>query len=186
MIARTEGMKRILATLACMVGLGGCISSAGPGGAPAPVKSVDFAKLYTGDWHEIAFRPNWMTEGCVAGITRYSPIDKPHQVKVRDSCREKTLDGKEKAVEGTGHILDPGTNARIKVDYFPFVSRETWVVALADDYSWFITSTPDFGEVNIFTRNPQPGEALISRLTQQVKDFGYDTGLLVFPPQPAS
>ena len=162
----------------------GCITSPGPGGAPPPVASVDLAKLYTGDWHEIAYRPNWVTQGCVAGITRYMPKGKADEVGVRDSCREKTLDGKEKVVEGTGHILDPGVNAKIRVDYFLFVSRETWVVALAPDYSWFISSTPDFGEVNIFTRNPQPGAALIAELTAKVKAMGYDTAQLVFPPQP--
>ena len=123
---------------------------------------MDRAKLYSGDWHEIAYRPNWATQGCVAGITRYTPKDKADEVGVRDSCREKTVDGKEKVVEGTGHILDPGTNAKIRVDYFLFVSRETWVAALAPDYSWFITTTPDFGEVNIFTRDPQPGAALVA------------------------
>lgn len=170
--------------LSMVLATAGCITSPGPGGAPPPVASVEFAKLYAGDWREIAFRPNWMTEGCVAGITRYTPRGKADEVGVRDSCREKTLDGKEKAVEGTGHILDPGANAKIRVDYFPFVSRETWVVALAPDYSWFITSTPDFGEVNIFTRNPQPGAALVAELTAKVKAMGYDTSQLVFPPQP--
>ena len=180
-------MKQLTGTFALVLAVAatGCITSSGPGGAPPPVALVDQGKLYTGDWHEIAFRPNWMTEGCVAGITRYTPKDKANEVGVRDSCREKTLDGKEKAVEGTGYILDPGTNAKIRVDYFPFVSRETWVAALAQDYSWFITTTPDFGEVNIFTRNPQPGAAVIAELTAKVKAMGYDTAQLVFPPQPA-
>ena len=180
-------MKQLTGTFALVLAVAatGCITSSGPGGAPPPVALVDQGKLYTGDWHEIAFRPNWMTEGCVAGITRYTPKDKANVVGVRDSCREKTLDGKEKAVEGTGYILDPGTNAKIRVDYFPFVSRETWVAALAPDYSWFITTTPDFGEVNIFTRNPQPGAAVIAELTAKVKAMGYDTAQLVFPPQPA-
>ena len=179
-------MKHLFCSIAVTFALAttGCITSSGPGGAPSPVASVDFARLYTGDWHEIAFRPNWATEGCVAGITRYIPRDKADEVGVRDSCREKTVDGNEKVVEGTGHILDPGTNTKIRVDYFLFVSRETWVAAVAPDYSWFITTTPDFGEVNIFTRNPQPGSALVSELTAKVKAWGYDTKLLVFPPQP--
>lgn len=180
-------MKQLagLVVVSMALATGGCITSSGPGGAPPPVAMVDKARFYTGDWHEIAFRPNWMTEGCVAGITRYTPkADKTDEVGVRDSCREKTLDGKEKAVDGTGHILDAGTNAKIRVEYFPFVSRETWVAALAPDYSWFISTTPDFGEVNIFTRNPQPGAALIAELTAKVKAWGYDTSLLVFPPQP--
>jgi apolipoprotein D and lipocalin family protein len=162
----------------------GCITAPGPGGAPPPVAQVDKARLYSGDWHEIAYRPTWATEGCVAGVTRYSPADKIDTVGVRDSCREKTIGGKEKAITGTGHILDPGTNAKIRVDYLPFVSREIWIAALAQDYSWFITTTPDFGEVNIFTRNPQPGQALIADLTARVKAMGYDTAQLYFPPQP--
>jgi apolipoprotein D and lipocalin family protein len=171
-------------TLAGLATLGGCITSPGPGGAPPPVAKVDAARFYTGDWHEIAFRPNMMTQGCVAGVTRYTPKNKPTEVGVRDSCLEGSLQGKEKVVEGTGHILDPGTNAKIRADYFLFVSRETWVAALADDYSWFISVTPDFGEVNIFTRSPQPGQKLIDELTAKVKSWGYDTSLLVFPPQP--
>jgi len=179
-------MKQLILALAAAatLSMGGCITSSGPGGAPPPVAKVDAARFYTGDWHEVAFRPNWATDGCVAGITRYTPKDKPTEVGVRDSCREKTLDGNEKVVEGTGYILDPPASAKIRVDYFPFISRETWVAALADDYSWFISVTPDFGEVNIFTRNPQPGEKLISELTAKVKAWGYDTSLLVFPVQP--
>lgn len=176
--------KRLPATLFA-IGLSGCITSPGPGGAPPPVPLVDKARLYTGDWHEIAYRPNWATEGCVAGLTRYTLREKPNEVGVRDSCREKTVDGKEKVIEGTGHILDPGTNAKIRVDYFPFVSRETWIVDLAPDYSWFITSTPDFGEVNIFARDSQLDPPVLANLTSRVKAMGFDTSLLLFPPQPA-
>lgn len=177
-------MRQIAIAVVLSLASAGCITSAGPGGAPEPVASVDKARLYSGDWHEIAYRPNWLTQGCVAGITRYTPKDKPNEVGVRDSCRESTLDGKEKVVEGTGHILDPGTNAKIRADYFLFVSRETHVVALAPDYSWFISVTPDFGELNIFTRDPQPGETVIKDLTARAATMGYDTSLLYFPPQP--
>ncbi|MFT3725072.1 MAG: lipocalin family protein [Hyphomonadaceae bacterium] len=177
-------MKQIALVFVLSIAVSGCITSPGPGGAPVPITSVDKARLYTGDWHEIAYRPNWLTQGCVAGITRYTPKDKPNEVGVRDSCREKTVDGKEKVVEGTGYILDPGANAKIRADYFPFVSRETHIVALAPDYSWFISVTPDFGELNIFTRDPQPGDAEITELKARAAAMGYDTSLLYFPPQP--
>ena len=180
-------MKQVIGLLVLPLALAtsGCITAPGPGGAPPPVPIVDKAQLYTGDWHEIAYRPNWVTQGCVAGVTRYTPKDKSNQVGVRDSCRDKTLDGKEKVVEGTGHILDPGTNARIRVDYFPLVSRETWVAALAPDYSWFITVTPGFGELNIFARDPQISPELKADLTARAKAMGYDVSQLDFPLQPA-
>lgn len=180
-------MKNIMQTSVALLflALAGCITSPGPGGAPPPVASVDKARLYTGDWHEIAYRPNWLTQGCVAGVTRYTPKEKANEIGVRDSCLEGSLEGKEKVVEGTGHILDPGTNAKIRADYFLFVSRETWVVALAPDYSWFISVTPDFGELNIFTRDPQISAELKADLTARAKTMGYDTSQLYFPIQPA-
>lgn len=176
-------------TAACLalplaLGLSGCITASGPGGAPPPVAHVDKDRLYSGDWHEIAYRPTWLTKGCVAGVTRYTPMNAANKVGVRDSCREDTVDGKEKVVEGTGRILDPGTNARIKVSYFPLVSRTTRVAALAPDYSWFITVTPGFGELNIFTRDPQISPELRADLTARAKGMGYDVSKLYFPPQP--
>jgi hypothetical protein len=82
-----NGMKKLVLaiSLAASAMMSGCITSPGPGGGPAPVGQVDAARLYTGQWHEIAFRPNWLLEGCVAGITRYTPKDTPNQVAVRDS-----------------------------------------------------------------------------------------------------
>ncbi|MDO1558005.1 lipocalin family protein [Brevundimonas sp. 2R-24] len=170
--------------LVASLALTGCITARGPGGAPPPVPQIDRTRLYTGDWHEIAYRPTWLTRGCVAGITRYGAWTGPNTVEVRDSCRIDTVDGREKAVEGEGRILDPGRDARIRVTYLPFVSRETWVAAVAPDYSWFISVTPDFGELNIFTRDPQISDALRRELTARAEALGYDTSKLYFPPQP--
>ncbi len=55
---------------------------------------------------------------------------------------------------------------------------------MAADYSWYIRSTPDFGEVNIFARDPQISPALVAELTAKVKTMGFDTSLLPLPPQP--
>lgn len=181
-LSQAAGKRTAAVAALAALGLAGCITAPGPGGAPPPVAQIDAARLYTGDWHEIAYRPTWLTKGCVAGVTRYSVSSKANEVAVRDSCRDKTIDGKEKVVSGTGKILDPGKNARIRVTYFPLVSRETWVAALAPDYSWYITTTPDFGEVNIFTRDPQITSALRADLESRVKAMGYDVKLLYFPP----
>lgn len=175
---------RALLLVPVALALSACITASGPSNPPAPVAKVDREKLYTGDWHEIAYRPTWMTKGCVAGVTRYTPAKGENMVGVRDSCLEKTLDGKEKAVSGKGRILDPGTDTRIKVTYFPLVSRETFVAALAPDYSWFITLTPNMGELNIFTRDPQISPELKADLTARAKALGYDVSQLYFPPQP--
>ena len=175
---------KIFIAIAMTAGFSACVTASGPGGAPAPVAHVEKDKLYSGEWHEIAYRPTWLTKGCVAGITRYAPTDNPTQVGVRDSCRKATINGEEKAVKGTGQLLDPGTNARIRVTYFPLFSRETEIAALAPDYTWFITVTPNMGEANIFSRNSQLSPELKADLTARVKDLGYDVSKLYFPPQP--
>lgn len=182
-MSHAPALKFFLA-IAITTGLSACVTASGPGGAPPPVTHVDMAIIYSGDWHEIAYRPTWLTKGCVAGITRYTATDDPKKVTVRDSCRKDRVDGKERAVTGTGLILDPGANARIRVTYFPFFSRTTQVAALAPDDSWFITVTPNMGEANIFTRNPQISAGQKADLSARVKSLGYDVSQLYFPPQP--
>nr|WP_197064298.1 lipocalin family protein [Methylobacterium sp. ZNC0032] len=155
--------------------------------APEPAKTVDAARLYSGYWHEIARRPMSFTDGCVAGATEYSR-DAGGQIQVLDSCRMGNPAGEKKTVGGPGTILDPGKNAKLRVNYrlygFVPVEREYWVLDRANDYSWFISADPTFKDLYIFTRNPKVGSALRSMLVGRAKSLGYDVTKLEFPQQP--
>jgi apolipoprotein D and lipocalin family protein len=152
---------------------------------PEPAKAIDAGRFYTGVWHEIGRRPMWITDGCVAGTTAYTP-GPGGALAVLDDCRQGTPEGKRKTIGGPGTILDPGTNAKLRVRYrflgLP-VTRDFWVLDRADDYSWFISADPSFTDLYIYTRAARPDPDQVARLTARAQALGYDVSKLEFPAQ---
>lgn len=182
-------MKSILLTAIAAVSLAGCVGNSitQTQQAPEPRKRVDVQRFYTGTWREIARRPMTITDGCVAGATEYKP-DRAGGIEVLDSCRMGRPRGELKTVGGPGTILDPGFNAKLRVDYrlygFVPVQREYWVLDRADDYSWFISADPTLRDLYIFTRDPEIGPTQRKRLVARAAAQGYDISKLEFPEQP--
>ncbi|WP_420102227.1 lipocalin family protein [Bosea sp. (in: a-proteobacteria)] len=185
-------MKSILLAAIAALTLAGCAGGAmtaqgTAGKAPEPRKRIDAARFYSGTWREIARRPMTITDGCVAGATEYGP-NRQGGIEVLDSCRMGSPKGELKTVGGPGTILDPGFNAKLRVDYKLFgvvpVQRDYWVLDRAEDYSWFISADPTFRDLYIFTRDPQIGAAQRNRLVQRAAALGYDVSKLEFPEQP--
>lgn len=175
----------IAGAAAALLGCGS--ATAGKVNAPAPVKSVDLARFYSGVWIEVGRRPMKLTDGCVAGATEYKQVSAT-KIAVRDTCHVGTPAGKEKAIGGPGTILDPGTNAKLHVSYRLFglvpVDRDYWILDHGDDYSWFISSDPAFQKLWIYTRDPHVDPATLKGLVGRAKVLGYDTAKLEFPAQP--
>ena len=168
--------------------LGACtgMSAAGAPAAPAPRGPIDAARFYTGRWYEIARTPMKLTDGCVAGTTDYYKDDKGALID-RDACRDKTPEGKEKLFAGPVHILDPGENTKVKVDYKVFglftASRTYWMLDHDDAYRWFIVSDPAFKTISLFTRAARPPEAEVKALAMRAQALGYDVAKLEYPAQ---
>jgi apolipoprotein D and lipocalin family protein len=141
------------------------------------VKPIDPSRFYRGTWLEVARRPMWITDGCVAGTTSYARSKQSNEVFVRDACRNGN---EERVIEGVAEILDPGVNSRLKVRYNLLLSVEYNIVDHAHDYSWFIESSPTLGNVFIFTRKT-PSGARLAQLVARVRALGYDTSNLEFP-----
>ncbi len=163
------------------------IAASAPPRAPAPAKPVDAAKLYTGTWIEIARHPEKLTDGCIASGTHYTAKG-GDKIEVQDYCHDKTVDGQLKTIGGPGTIMDPGTNAKLHVNYhflgFVPVARDYWVLDHADDYSWFISANPAFTDLWIYTRTTHPDPALLKTLVGKARAMGYDPAQLEFPAQP--
>ena len=160
------------------------VATAAQAAAPQPAKPIDADRFYQGTWHEIGRRPMWITDGCVAGTTAYAP-GPDGKVMVRDACRKGDPSGKEKAISGKGTILDPGTNAKLRVRYNLLISRDYWVLDRDEAYAWFISASPDFKDLYIFTRDPSLTDAKRDALIERARQLGYDAGKLEFPVQPA-
>lgn len=148
--------------------------------APQPAKTIDADRFYTGRWLEIARLPMGMTDGCVAGASTYDLVGE-NRVAVRDTCQIGTPQGREKAISGRGEIMDPGTNAKMRVRYlWGFVTWDYWVLDRADDYSWFISADPTFEKLWIYAREV-PSDRELAALVARVEALGYDPARLEFP-----
>ena len=150
--------------------------------APEPAKKIDPMVFYYGRWIEIGRRPMFITNGCVAGTTDYRRTG-DLTVAVTDGCRRDTPSGKPVTLKGQGTILDPGTNAKLRVRYNALITWDYWVLDRADDYSWFISSDPTLKNLWIYTRKtPTPEE--LKDLIGRARALGYDTDKLEFPTPP--
>ena len=124
--------------------------------APPPAAKVDAERLYSGRWLEIGRTPMGITDGCVAGATNYQRRA-DGKVAVRDTCEMGAPGGKEKAIAGTGRILDHDP-----------------------DYRWFIASDPKLKRIVLYTRDvPSPAER--QALVDRAKALGYDVTKMEFP-----
>ena len=175
-------MRALLIASSLLI-LAGCAT--GAANSPLhPTTTIDASRFYTGTWYEIGRRPMSLTNGCVAGGTTYTPQGEG-RVQVLDFCHAGSPAGALKTIGGPAHIVDPGSNARLHVSYrffgFVPVPRDYWVLALAEDYSWFISADPSFHDLWIYTRNPNPTQAELAPLVARAKALGYDTSLLEFP-----
>lgn len=165
--------------------LAACVSAPRPEQtrAPEPTKPVDAERLWSGRWHEVARLPMKITDDCVAGASIYD-LTAPDRVGVRDTCQIGTPQGREKAISGSGRILDPGFNAKLRVRYlFGLITWDYWVLDRADDYSWFISADPTMDRLFIYTREV-PSQTQVRELTQRAAATGYDVSRLEFPAQP--
>ncbi len=177
-------MRMLAAALAVSLGmsLSACVTAPGPDEvrAPAPARAVDLQRFYSGRWLEIARLPMSLTDGCVAGATNYVVVN-PTRVDVRDTCQAGTPQGREKAIGGRGEVLDPGTNAKLRVRYLAgLITWDYWVLDHAEDYSWFISADPTFDKLWIYTREV-PDAAERAALVARAAALGYDVSRLEFP-----
>lgn len=177
---------RFLILSVCALLLAACATSATQTVAPEPTRSVDADRFYSGVWREIGRRPMSITDGCVAGATRY--WRDRDRVQVRDTCQQGSPTGRERAIGGPAIILDPGRNAKLRVHYRLFglipITRDYWVLDHDDAYTWFISCDPTFRDLWIYTRDPHPSAALVEELKSRAQQLGYDVSHLEFPAQP--
>jgi len=152
-------------------------------GLPA-LKTVGHVELdrYLGTWYEIARFPQSFQEGCVASTANYT-LRSDGLIDVLNTCRQDTLDGKERSAKGLARVVDAETNARLQVTFFLFFWGDYWIIDLADDYSWAVVGHPSRDYLWILCRTPQMDEGVYSGIIERLKAVGYETDRLYVTPQ---
>lgn len=174
-------MKRAGSALALALLLAAC-TTAGQHPPLETVAQVDIAR-YAGTWHEIALYPNRFQQACAADTTAtYTPLGEG-RIGVRNSCRR--ADGSEMSVQGVAEVVDPATNARLKVSFLPAWLRWTgigrgdyWVLYLSPDYRVAIVGEPSREYLWILARTPTLADAEYEALMPRIRAAGYDPGRL--------
>ncbi len=118
------------------------------------VTTVSFVDLekYMGTWYEIASYPQRFQKGCTATKAKYELSYNKKRVKVTNSCRIGSVNGKEKIANGFGKVVDKKTNAKLKVTFFwPFYG-DYWILGLSEHYEWAVVGSPDRESLWILSR----------------------------------
>lgn len=172
-------MKIAIAGVSVALLLSACASL--PSDAQAPKTATIQVSHYSGTWLEIARRPMWLTNGCVAGYTTYSPGAKPNEIAVEDGCHKDTPAGKLKTIKARGVLTDAGgNNAKLEAHYPFFITWNYWVLYESPDHDWFISADPKMKNLWIYSRTVPSAEAR-AVMVAKARELGYDVSKLEFP-----
>lgn len=154
---------------ALAVGLTGCVGSSPP---LETVPRVDVER-YVGKWYEIARYPAPFQEGCTGVTAEYTLLDNG-KVGVVNTCRQDSLDGPTRSVQGTARVVDSQSNAKLKVTFFWPFEGDYWIIQLADDYSYAVVGEPQRRFLWILSRTPALPESTYEQILARVSEQGYD------------
>jgi apolipoprotein D and lipocalin family protein len=176
-------MRIVIALAACA--LAGCATPPVNRASTEPltvVPSVDVNR-YLGRWYEIARLENGFEKGCEGVTADYSRRD-DGLIRVLNTCREGSTSGKARVAEGRARIVDPATNAKLKVSFFGPFWGDYWIIDLKDDYSRSIVGEPSGRYLWILSRTPEISPESRDDALSTLRSFGYDTSKLYFTQQP--
>ena len=143
--------------------------------APEPTKPIDL-QHYTGRWYEVARLHNQFEEECVGAEVSYTPSP-DGGFRVIDTCVRQGR--APKLYHPSMKVLDPGTNAKFRLTFFPFVWKDYWVLDYAPDNSWVVLGEPTGRYLWLFSRTPDL-QTHKAALVARAKSLGYDTGKLIY------
>jgi len=146
------------------------------------VSAVDVDQ-YLGRWYEIARLENRFEQGC-EGVTADYARREDGGISVLNTCRKGRPTGEAKTARGRAKIVDPTTNAKLKVSFFGPFWGDYWIIDLADDYSRSIVGEPSGRYLWILSRTPTISDQSKSDALTRLEALGYDTSKLYFPKQP--
>jgi apolipoprotein D and lipocalin family protein len=149
-----------------------------------PLDVVDRVELdrYMGKWYEIARYPTSFQEGCVGSTAEYS-LKEDGAVRVVNRCR-KADKAEFDEIEGTARVVDPATNAKLKVTFFWPFSGDYWIIDLGEDYEYSVVGEPRRKYLWILSRSPEMDEGTYTAILNRLPEKGYDPSRLIRAPGP--
>ncbi len=158
---------------------------------PAPARATELPTVpyvdldkYLGTWYEIARNPNSFQKNCVAVKAEYSKSSND-RIKVVNSCRKGTLDGKLSTAKGKAKVVDKITNSKLKVSFFwPFYG-DYWIIRLDTQYRWVVVSEPEMENLWILSRETSLDSQILEDIKTDLVGLGFDISKLQMTLQPS-
>ena len=75
---------------------------------------------------------------------------------------------------GSFILIDPITNAKLKVSFFWPFSGDYWIIDLGADYDYAVVSEPRKKYLWILGRAPEMDDALYGQILRRLRDKGFD------------
>ncbi|MBX2878319.1 MAG: lipocalin family protein [Granulosicoccus sp.] len=147
---------------------------------PETVKNVDLSR-YAGTWFEIARYPNSFEKNC-QGVTAEYEQKADGSIRVLNTCRIGSPDGKIRTAEGRARVVEGTGNAKLRVKFapawVPFAEGDYWILHLEADYSAALVGDPSGRYLWILAReNTLTPETLLAIKTRAA-ELGYDPNKL--------
>src|SRR5690606_13140948 len=149
-----------------------------------PLHTVDSVDLerYSGSWYEIAAFPQRFQEGCTDTTATYAPRE-DGEIDVTNRCRK---DGEWDVTEGRARVVDPETNAKLEVSFFPLTWGDYWVIDLSPEYRWSVVGHPSRDYLWVLSRPPSLDEDVLAGIQSRLEEKGYVLDRLILTPQTAA
>ena len=139
------------------------------------VAKVDLSR-YVGRWYEIAKYPNRFERKCDRNVTATYAVRPDGKISVVNRCMKS--DGTATESSGWAKVVDPKTNAKLKVTFFwPFFG-DYWVIELGSKYEYAVIGEPSRGYLWILSRTPKMDDAVYAGITSRLASKGYDAAKL--------
>lgn len=146
---------------------------------PEPAKPVALER-YLGHWYEIARYDQRFERGCGAASAQYD-LRSDGNISVLNRCLKRS--GRISEVRGVAKVVDPVTNAKLKVSFFRPFYGNYWVLDHGEDYDWSVVGEPSGRYLWILSREKRLNDEQLSALIRRVSEMGYDTSMLIFDNQ---
>ncbi len=143
---------------------------------PQPSKPVDLSR-YVGRWYEVAHLHNRIEEDCASADVDYA--ESGGRFSAVNTCHRAPPAG-DKVYHASVKVLDPGTNAKLRLTFFPLVFKDYWVLDYAPDYSWALIGERSGRYLWLFTRKATPPPADRAAMVERARALGYDTAKLIY------
>ena len=140
-------------------------------------RSVDLNR-YLGRWYQIAAVPQFFQRNCASNTTAEYSLVENDRIQVFNSCTDKQ--GDRISSVGRGKIVDPKTNAKLKVTFLKvgmwlyLFGGNYWIIELDPHYQWAVVGEGSRQHGWILARSPSLEKTELISIAEKIKAQGYE------------